>query len=111
MFEIAVSPEFLTYLLAGLVAILFDWAPTLATWYDGLSVLKKQQFMGAILLGIVAVIFGGMCAGILVTGLACDKAGAASLIQIWLIAVGVNQGIHTLTKPSGAAKQALAARK
>jgi pilus assembly protein Flp/PilA len=100
MFNLSVTPEFLAYLLAGLVAILFDWFPGLTTWFGNLSELKKRQFMGLLLALIVGVIFGGACYGLFSTGFSCDATGAAAVIQVWLIAVGINQGLHLLTKPS-----------
>ena len=100
MFQISITPEFLAYLLAGLVAVLFDWFPGLMTWFGNLSELKKRQFMGVLLGVIVLLIFGGSCWGIFTSGFTCDKLGFASLVQVYLIAVGVNQGLHLLTKPS-----------
>lgn len=99
MFNLSVTPEFLAYLLAGLLALLFDWFPKLSAWFDTLSPLKKQQIIGLLLAVIVAVIFGGICAGLFTSTYACDKAGIAALVQIWLICVGINQGVHALTKP------------
>jgi pilus assembly protein Flp/PilA len=99
MFQLSVTPEFLAYVLAGLVAILFDWFPKLSDWFGALSELKKRQFMGALLALIVLVVFGGSCYGLFETGLACDQVGLAVLVQTWLIAVGINQGLHSLTKP------------
>lgn len=99
MFQLSVTPEFLAYVLAGLVAILFDWFPKLSEWFGTLSELKKRQFMGALLGLIVLVVFVGACYGLFETGLACDQAGLAMLVQVWLIAVGINQGVHSLTKP------------
>lgn len=43
MFQITVSPDFLAYLLAGLLAILFDWFPGLSAWFGQLSEPKKRQ--------------------------------------------------------------------
>lgn len=105
MFDLSITPEFLAYLLAGLVAILFDWFPKLSEWFDALGALKKQQFMGLLLALIVVVIFGGACLKVFVTGFACDQAGFAQVAQVWLIAVGVNQGVHLLTKPTQARKE------
>lgn len=110
MFNLIVTPDFLAYLCAGLLAILFDWFPKLSAWFDTLSPLKKQQIMGVLLFAIVAVIFGGICAGMFVTEYACDNAGIASLVQVWLICVGINQGIHTLFKPSLETKLARAGK-
>jgi hypothetical protein len=100
MFDLAVTPELLSYLLAGLVAILFDWFPVLNAWYGDLSSLKKQQIMAGMLAVIVAVIYGLGCAGIL-GGMTCDQGQIAVLVKIYFVAIGVNQGMHMLTKPTG----------
>jgi hypothetical protein len=102
MFNLSVTPDLLAYLLAGLAAILFDWFPGLSVWYGGLSELKKRQLMAALLLGIVLAIFSAGCAGVLSAGFGCDRSGFAALVQIYLIATGVNQGAHALFKPSKA---------
>jgi hypothetical protein len=100
MFSLNITPEFLSYILAGLVAILFDWLPGLSAWYDGISELKKKQVMAGLLLVIVLAIYGGICGQIFSAEFTCDKTGFASMIQVFLIAVGVNQGIHALIKPT-----------
>jgi len=108
MFSISINAELLTYLLAALSAAVFDWFPGVAGWFDGLSALKKQQFMGLLLAGIVLLIYGGTCAGVFSTGygsqagsgtISCDKSGFAALVQVYLLAVGINQGVHLLGKP------------
>jgi len=100
VFNLSVSPDLLSYVLAALAAILFDWFPGLSSWYTNLSEMKKRQVMAALLLGIVLLIYAGSCAGILVTGMSCDKLGFAALIQIYLVAIGINQGAHALFKPA-----------
>jgi pilus assembly protein Flp/PilA len=110
MFALEITPEFLSYLLAGLVAILFDWFPWLAAWFDGISELKKKQVMAGLLLVVVLVIYGGICGQVFSTDYACDKAGFASLFEVFLISVGINQGIHALTKPGTVVKLARSGR-
>jgi Flp pilus assembly pilin Flp len=100
MFNLNVTPEFLSYLAAGLLSILFDWLPGLAAWFDGVSELKKKQIIAALLLVIVLALYGGICSQIFSTAYTCDKAGFASLFEVLLISVGINQGIHALTKPT-----------
>lgn len=100
MFNLSVSPDFLAYLLAGLVAILFDWFPGLAAWFASLSELKKRQVMAGLLLGIVLAIYAGICGQIFTAAYTCDKVGFAALVQVFLIAAGINQGVHQLFKPS-----------
>ena len=99
MFELPITPEFLSFLLAGLVAILFDWFPGLTGWYDPLSPLKKKQIMAVVLAVIIAVIYGLGCAGI-IAGLACTQSQIIELVNVYLVSIGINQGVHLLTKPS-----------
>jgi hypothetical protein len=102
MLTIHPTPEFLTCLLGALLAILFDWFPGLAGWYGALSQGKKRQSMAVLLLGAVLLLFAASCAGLTVDGAGCDKAGLTTLLQNYLLAVGVNQGTHLLFKPADA---------
>jgi|GEM_PF-5559990 len=99
MFNLTITPDLLAYVLAGLVAILFDWFPGLAAWYDALSELKKRQVMAGLLVLILAATFGLGCAGIL-AGQTCDRAQVAQYMQIFLLMAGINQGAHLLFKPA-----------
>jgi hypothetical protein len=99
MFAIDVNPEILTIIATGLLAVIFDWSPVLAAWYDKLSRIKKKQVMAALLIAVVLCIHAATCYGIFQTGLACGKSGFAELIYSMLVAIGVNQGTHLLLKP------------
>lgn len=101
MFEFTITPDVLSYVLAGLMAIAFDWFPVLSTWYDGLSKARKQQVMAALLAVVILVVFGLGCAGVL-AALSCDKDQVAKLISMYLIAIGINQGVHKISKPTAA---------
>lgn len=98
MFQLAITPDFLSYILAGLLAIAFDWFPGLQDWFSTLSELKKRQVMGLTLALIVLALYGLGCAGV-IGGQTCDQAQFVQLAQIWFVAVGINQGVHQLTKP------------
>lgn len=100
MFTLPITPEFLTYLLAGLSALIFDWFPGLAAWFANLSEFKKRQLMAALLLGIVLTIYGGICGGLFSAPYTCDKTGLAELLQVFLLSAGINQGVHKLLQPS-----------
>jgi len=99
LFKLTLTPESLTVLLSGLLAILFDWFPGLATRFDSLSKLKKQQVMIVLLTGIVGFVFAGSCRGLFETGLACSPQSLPQLLEYILTAAGVNQAVHLLTKP------------
>ncbi len=100
MFNFTVTPEILAYVLAALLALVFDWFPVISTWYGKLSETRKKQFMIAALLVVSAGLYGGVCAGIFITQYSCDKAGMSGLFQVYLISIGINQGVHKLFKPT-----------
>jgi hypothetical protein len=100
MLTISVSPTLLVAVCAALLAVIFDWFPPVAERYNMLSEMKKKQVMLASLVIVVAVIYGGICANILISAISCNKAGLSELAYMALLAAGVNQGIHMLTKPS-----------
>ncbi len=100
MFEITVTPDFLLIIFAALLAVVFDWFPGLSPWYAGLSELKKKQVMIGLLLVVAAVVYGGTCYGVFASNVACSRIGISSLVTTVLIAAGVNQGVHLLTKPA-----------
>ncbi len=99
LFPLLLSPESLTLMLGGLLAVLFDWFPGLAPWYDALSRLKKQQLM-IFLLGLMgSAVFAGTCWGWFESGLLCSRQSLPLLLQYVLGAAGVNQAVHLLSKP------------
>jgi hypothetical protein len=100
MFNLSVTPEILAYILAALVALLFDWFPGLAAWYAMQNASRKRQVMGVVLGGVTLLIYAGICGSVFITQIACDKAGFVVLIQIFAVSVGINQGVHALFKPS-----------
>ncbi len=99
MIAINISPEFLSYLLAALTAVVFDWFPGVNAWYTALANGQKKSIMAATLAILIAIVFGLGCAGVL-AGMSCDKNQVAALVQVYMIAIGINQGVHLLTKPA-----------
>ena len=99
MFELNVTPDLLVSVFAAALAILFDWFPPIAQRYDSLSTLQKKQVMAVGLLLIVAVIYAGACTNIFAGSITCNKVGITSLVNAILVAMGINQGTHFLTKP------------
>jgi len=97
--QLSVTPESLTMILAGLLAVIFDWFPGLSPWYGALSRLKKQQMMIILLALIVSAVFAGTCAGWFETGFACSRQSLPQLLQYVLAAAGANQAVHLLTRP------------
>lgn len=102
MYEFTVTPEMLLVVIAGLLALAFDYFPKLAAWFDPLDVSVKRQVMAGLVIGLGLVIFAGECAGLFVTNLVCDVKGFFDLCYVLFLSIGVNQGVHILTKPSAA---------
>lgn len=100
MFQMTISPELLAFILAGFTAVLFDWVPGLSEWFTALSESRKKQLMIALMAAITLSIYGGVCGGVFVTQISCNSAGFSVLMQIFLLSIGINQGVHLLTKPT-----------
>ena len=100
LFKLGITPQSLTMILAGVMALVFDWFPKVAPWYDGLSPLKKRQLMVGVLISIVGLIEVGACYGYFDTGLVCTTDSIPVLLTYILEAAGVNQAVHLLTKPT-----------
>ncbi len=111
MYEFTVTPEFLLVIVAGALALIFDYFPGIATWYDGLSVAAKRQLTAGLVVGVAAIIFAGQCFAIFITNLVCTAKGAFDLLYIVFLAVGVNQGVHALFKPTPTFKQRMFSKK
>jgi len=95
-----VNAELLTMTVAALLSLAFNYISGLAEWYDVQSEIRKRQIMAGLLLIVSIGVFLGQCFAIFATNLTCTQAGAMELLSQFLLAVGVNQGFHALTKPS-----------
>lgn len=111
MFELNVTPEFLLIVVAGLLALVFDYFPGIAQWFDGLSTAAKRQVNALLIIGVAAVLFAGTCFVLFVTNLVCTAKGALDLLYIVFLAAGVNQGVHSLFKPTQEFKARLFGKK
>ena len=108
MFNFNITPEILIAFAAALLALLFDYFPWLAQWYDTKDVSVKKQIMAGLLITLAVVAFAGTCLAWFVSNLVCEPKTIVTLIYALLIAVGVNQGVHSATKPSAALKARMA---
>lgn len=104
MYTFTVTPEFLLVLVAGVLALAFDYFPGLAKWFDTLAAAAKRQLNAALVIGIAAILYAGTCFGLFVTNLICSGKGAFDLLYIVFLAVSVNQGVHLFAKPTKAFK-------
>lgn len=99
MFSLNITPDFLAYVLAAFVAVLFDWLPGLAAWFASQSDTRKRQAMIVILAGVTLAIYAGICGNVFITQFTCDKPGFAALVQVFILSIAINQSVHTLFKP------------
>jgi predicted tellurium resistance membrane protein TerC len=97
MFGVNVTTDWLILIASGVLSLLFSWFPLLNRWYAGLrEPIKKVIMAGAILLVVVTVLVL-TCYGVIESNLVCTKEGIAATIGIYLLAVGVNQGLFKIT--------------
>ena len=99
------TPEILVGLIAMVAAILFDWFPVLAKWFDSLAEGTKRLGMVLLMLVVCLVIFGLGCIDFYATGITCDVVGAKALAVIFVQAIVVNYVTHKTTKPTEAIKE------
>jgi|SRR3990172_13053255 len=104
MYEFTVTPEFLLVLVGGTLALVFDYFPGVAKWFDAQTVEKKRQLNAVLVIGAAAVIFAGTCFAIFVTNLVCTAKGSLDLLYIVFLSITVNQGTHLMLKPTQAYK-------
>jgi len=111
MYTFTVSAEFLLTLVAAVLALVFDYFPGIAGWFDGLAAVVKRQVVAGLIIGFALVIFASQCLAVFVTNLVCDTKGFLDLLQIIFLAITVNQGVHMLLKPTHAFKTRMFAKK
>ena len=104
MYQVSINPNLLLIVLSAGLALLFDWVPGVATWFNALAEGTKRLVNAGILLLVSAILFGGQCGGLFSTNYTCDAKGALDMLIIWFTAVTINQGVHFGTKPSAELK-------
>jgi hypothetical protein len=93
------TPEMLVGFASVILALLFDWLPGLKSWYDKFGEGQKRGLMALLLVIVTGAAFGLSCAGWLLTGWLCNSTGIQGAAYLLILAVAINQGIHSLTKP------------
>ena len=96
---VTLTPESMIAFAAAFLAIICDWIPGLKTWYDKLGNGQKRGLMAGLLVIVTGAVFGLSCAGWLQTGWLCSGTGIQDAVFLLILAVAINQGIHSLTKP------------
>lgn len=98
------TPENLLYLLSVAMAVLMDWFPPTAAWFNKFTDGQKRLFMTGGIVVIAFAVWGLGCAGYVTGAPVCTGEGAKELIPVIVMAIVINQGIHAGTKPSTAKK-------
>lgn len=86
--------------LAGTVlSLAFSYIPGLKDWYAKLSGEYKRLVMLAAIALTAVFVFGAGCLGYGGFGVACDKAGAWQLLEVFFAVAVTNQAAYKLTPP------------
>lgn len=96
---VALTPEMLIGFASVILSLLFDWLPGLKNWFDKFSDGQKRGLITGLLVIMTGAVFGLSCAGWLQTGWLCNGSGIQDAVYLLILAVAINQGIHSLTKP------------
>jgi hypothetical protein len=110
MYHFDVSAAMLLALVAGGLALAFDYFPGVAKWFDGLTNAAKRGVNAAGVIGTGAIIFAGQCFGLFDTNLVCSVKGGFDTLYIIFLAISVNQGLHFALKPTAAFKERMFAQ-
>jgi hypothetical protein len=100
MYHFDVTSALLITLVAGALALAFDYFPGLAKWFDGKPLEFKRLINAGSILLVAAVLFAGQCLAIFATNLVCNLKGGFDLLYLVFIAIATNQGVHFALRPS-----------
>jgi hypothetical protein len=100
IFEFLISPNALIVLVAGLLALAFDYAPVLAGKFDVLDPATKRLWMLGLNFVAAGIIFAGQCYGYFATNLFCDVKSAFDFLSQVFFAVSINYAVHQAAKPT-----------
>ena len=97
--------------VATALALLFDYFPGLAAWFDKLSADVKRTVTVITAVLVVVIAFTLTCFGVVATNLACTQAGAWDVLTGIIYVIVVQYAVHNATKPSRAMKLKLGIHK
>lgn len=96
------TPDLIVILAGLILALIFDFVPKAKAWFDTKSVEGKRLVNAAILLVVVVIVFGFNCLGwaglVGIPSVACTQEGALFMVQLFLLAIGVNYGTHAVSR-------------
>jgi hypothetical protein len=96
------SPEYLSYLVGVVLALLFAYFPGLAGWFNGKPADVKRLLMLVFTFLTAAGVYGYVCLGLgAVTDVVCTQAGAIALGKVWIATIIANQAAYALLPKAG----------
>lgn len=106
-----VTPELLAMVAGVVLSLLFSYLPGLRTMFGGLLPETKRLVMLAILAISAIAITVLTCAGVVSSGVTCDRAGIIQVIWIFILAMIGNQTTFQISpQPPDVKAAALAAK-
>jgi hypothetical protein len=100
MYQFDVTAALLLTLVAGALALIFDYFPGIAKWFDAKPVETKRLINAGGVIGFALILFVGQCFAIFLTNLVCTVKGLFDLFYLIFVALSVNQGVHLALKPT-----------
>lgn len=91
------SPEQLASIAGVVLSLAFSHVPGLSGWYEGQNSQAKALIMGALLLVVAIGAYLLSCAGPY-DYFTCDVAGGWTAVEVFILALVANQGVHLLDK-------------
>ena len=91
------TSELLVSIAGVVLSLLFSYIPGLRVWFAALASEKKQLIMLGLLVLVTGGVFGLGCAGVLDTGLACDKGGVIAIVKLLVAGIIANQATYLIS--------------
>ena len=88
---------FLTALVAGTMAIIFNKVPKAKLWFDKKSPDEKRNWMVGFVVFTAVALFSLDCASLLDTNLVCEPRDIVNLLYAIMFGGAVNQTAHNLS--------------
>lgn len=96
------TPDLIAMVAGLLLALIFDFVPKAKAWFDTKSVEGKRLINAGILFAVVVFIFGfnclGWASGFHIPAVACTQEGALLMVQLFVLALGVNYSTHAISR-------------
>lgn len=88
-------------LVAILLAIIFEYVPGAAGWFQKLPSPQHKRLVMLLLMIVVGVgAYVGSCVTPLLPSIACTESGAWVVVKAVVVAIVASQSLHPLTKRS-----------